>query len=609
MLPLLLPSLLALGSPAQAAEPLWFHPDETDAVEVVAPDGTLYGLPFEATGEVVLETRAPWLLGESPLVVQASRTRLPGVFRVQLPEGAEPFAASRELRAHVGVTWAHPDLLLPMQPRSLTNDPYVGDQWHLENTGQWDGMVDADIDVAAAWERATGEGGMVAVIDSGVDPLHPDLDVIPGRDYVDDDDDSSPEEGDGSGPHGTAAAGLAAALGDNELGVSGVARGSSVYGIRLLTSLEGKGSTTSEVGEAFVEAAEAGAWVINNSWGYADCAGGVLPAVIKTGLKTAEQEGRGGLGSVMVFSAGNDGCDNSDELILSYPTVIGVGATDDHDRHISYSSYGTGTDIAAPSGAVLTTDISGDSGYGSWDGDVDYTGGFSGTSAAAPIVSGVVLLMLEANPRLTAEQVREQLCATADRVDMVGGEWDAEGRSRWFGCGRVNAHAAVAAVANAAPAAPVPTNDGAEATLDAAFLAWSAPEDPDGDRLLYEVEWTLDGTFEAQVLDTAAPDTAVPWEPVVHTVQTDGTRLDFAGELEGDGVVTWRVRALDDWGPSPDSAEATLRVVSDRSTPSLAQWGGGGGGGGCAAVARPAGGFSVLLGLLGLLGLVRRRRG
>ena len=600
--------ILASMGPASAAEPLWFYPDESDAIEVVSQDGSLWGAPLGRTGQVVVHTAEPGALSRHPDVVAVRALRLPDTVLVTARDGADEFVLSRELRGWSGVDWAHPDLLLPLEPRSLTADAYSDDQWHLENTGQWGGLVDADINAAQAWQYATGEGGMVAVIDSGVDAAHPDLDVIVGYDYVSKDEDSAPEPGDSSGPHGTAAAGLAAAMGDNDLGVSGVARGSSVYSIRLISALGS--ASTSDVGDSFVEATDAGAWVISNSWGYADCYEGTLPAVMRNGLNYAEEQGRGGLGAAMVFSAGNDGCDNSDEVILSHPSVIGVGATDDHDRHIGYSSYGTSTDIAAPSGAVLTTDISGsDEGYGNWNGDYDYTGTFSGTSASAPIVSGVLLLMFDANPRLTAAQAREVLCETAEPVDAEGGEWDGEGRSKWFGCGRVNAGAAVAAVANDAPGAPVPWELTGEATLDRVMLGWEAVVDPDGDRLVYEVDWSLGDSLDPAE-DEGGDDTGGAEVAEVHTVQTEDPWLDLTSELDGTGVITWRVRAVDAWGAGEDSATAHLNLVEHEESVVLAEWREGESKG-CASASRsaPSGGralFPLLLGMLALMGLRRR---
>ena len=125
---------------------------------------------------------------------------------------------------------AHPDFIHEPQHHVMPNDPFVTDQWHLENTGQ-KGATGADINAETAWELTTGAGQLISIIDSGVDLGHPDLIGISGTDYIDDDDDSYPED---KNAHGTACAGLAASIGNNEIGGAGVAYDAEVYGVRML---------------------------------------------------------------------------------------------------------------------------------------------------------------------------------------------------------------------------------------------------------------------------------------------------------------------------------------------------------------------------------------
>lgn len=552
------PLLLALAfSPAAAAAaPAWFFPGRGPEIAVLGEDGRLYagdadgralpGAPgprARRTGALIVRAADDAALAALAALPQVASSRLLAGSRrqllLQVADGVDEVALSRALRQRPDVLWAHPDLALSPALTALPDDPYLSGQWHLENTGQGGWTAGVDIDAEAAWAVSTGAGQLVAVLDGGVQVDHPDLEVVGGWDYVDGDDDPSPDPAEDNAAHGTCAAGIAAAVGDNGVGVTGVAYDATVWGMRLL----GDGTTTSDVHDALVDSVDAGAAVLSNSWGFDNgCAAYALWATVEEALEYAEEEGRDGLGAVVVFSAGNGACDNGGDGLLAHEVVIGVAASNGDDDREWYSSYGEGVDITGPSGAILTTDMTGDQGYGSYEGDGDYVGSFSGTSASAPVVSGVVALMLAANPRLTAAQVRQALCETAEPmdVDSEDGAYDDQGWSPWYGCGRVNAAAAVLAVANAAPAAPTLTFPVASATEDRVLLQWAA-EDPDGDRLSYEVTWARTGD-EATTVTVAAPS------------------LDLTGLVAAGDVVGWSVRAVDRWGAG-EAATGTFEVL------------------------------------------------
>jgi subtilisin family serine protease len=270
-----------------------------------------------------------------------------------------------------------------------------------------------------------------------------------------------------------------------------------------------------------------------------------LYGVEQDALEYAETVGRGGLGSVVVFSAGNGGCDIVDNGLLAYPTVIAVSATGGTDDLEWYSSFGQHVDIAAPAG-VLTTDLVGDVGYGAWEGDTAYAGPFYGTSASCPIVAGTAALMLSANPRLTAADVRAALCETAERMDLVDAAWDANGWSPYYGCGRVDAAAAVWATADeGAPAAPVLVSPVAETYEDRVVLEWRADEP---DRLTYEVTWSVDG------------------DP--NLVATEATWIDLTDSVAAGDVVEWTVTASDRWGSGATaSGSFTVLAIPDAPKP------------------------------------------
>ena len=239
------------------------------------------------------------------------------------------------------VQWAHPDFVLDLTLSALPNDPLVSHQWHLENTGQT-GSVGVDINAEAAWAITAGAGQLISIIDTGVDLTHPDLAGFSGPDFVDNDEDNYPSGGNG---HGTACAGLAASVGNNEEGGAGVAYEAEVYGVRLL----GGETTMSDTYESIIRSVDAGASVLSNSWGFSSsCSGFSLPMMYVKALDYAEEEGRGGLGSVVLQAAGNDNCDISNDGLLDHPTVVAVAAHSSDDSKESYSSYGTPIDITAP---------------------------------------------------------------------------------------------------------------------------------------------------------------------------------------------------------------------------------------------------------------------
>jgi hypothetical protein len=134
------------------------------------------------------------------------------------------------------------------------------------------------------------------------------------------------------------------------------------------------------------------------------------------------------------------------------------------------------------------------------------------------------------------------VCDTATRMDLAGADYDADGWSPYYGCGRIDAGAAVAAVANGAPAAPVPRLVAETAELPRVLLAWEPAVDPDGDIRSYRVVWTVgEETREATVSETV---------------------LDIAGDVADGDVVTWTVAAEDTWGEGPASEPVTFTVIA-----------------------------------------------
>ena len=535
------------------ASNLSFYPS-TGQELVSVSDGMLGGVPVRRTGAVLLRTTAPEQIARRADVAQVKQ--LPGrghVLRVLAAAGVDEFELSRSLHDEPHVVWAHPDLALKTNHHSFPDDPYVGDQWHLENLGQEGRRPGIDMNVETAWQITSGAGQLIAILDTGVDLTHPDLVVTSGYDYIGQDDDSSPDrEADDDGyPHGTASAGLAAARGFNGEGIAGVAHGADIYAIRML----GDYLESSDIYTAIVEAADAGAAVLSNSWGIEDgCEGYPLVASMEDAFNYLERDARGGLGAVFVQSAGNSGCDFTPNQQASHKAVISVGAVNADDQREWYSNYGSQLDIVAPV-VVLTTDIQGEDGYGDWNGDQDYWNGYNGTSAAAPLVAGTMALMFAANERLTAKRARKVLCTTATRMDPEGGEYDATGWSPWYGCGRVDAGAAVAAVADRGPptwsASPVVLSPTVSAASDRIVVRWANANDPDGRSVKYKLTWWREMTpNQVEELD----DLHEPW-------------VDLTGQIAEGGRFSFFVEAYDTWGFGTPSETVTV----DITTPPVAE--------------------------------------
>ncbi len=521
----------------------WFYADQDGTRVAVNENGTVEGSAFRLNGALLAQAKHPALLRLHPEI--ANLQVLSGfgdVVRITPRDGVDLLALSRRLFQRSDVAWCHPDLDTPIVPMALPDDPYLSAQWHLHNTGQEGGLEGADINAFAAWEVTAGEGVLVAVLDSGVDTTHPDLSAVGGFDYTENDEDSTPPAGD---THGTLVAGTVAAVGDNALGGAGVAWAADIYGIRMI----GSGSLMA-TRDAFIEAVDAGAAVINNSWGYdtGGCSGLPLYGALRSAFDYAETAGRGGLGTVVVFSAGNWGCDESDNQMLAYPPIVGVSAVNSRDRLESYSVYGDIVDIAGQAGGIITPTLPGE---GNYRGDNTYSGGFSGTSSAAPIVSGVFALMFAANEHLTAADAREALCETATRFNLEEGAYDEEGWSRYFGCGRPDAAAAVHAVANGVPNQALPLSPLDQAYDTRVLLTWQPAVDPDGDPLQHWVRWwTNDDEESARTV-----------------LVEDGHRHDLTGEVEAGTELTWTVWATDRWGAGPVSEPITVAIAAPPTEP------------------------------------------
>lgn len=257
-------------------------------------------------------------------------------------------------------------------------DELASDQWALDS-----------IRASDAWATANGEGTIVAVVDTGVDATHPDLEgqVLYGTDFV-----APGGNGwaDGNG-HGTHVAGIIAAAKDNG-GVVGVAPGADILPVRVIDD-NGEG-WSSDVALGIAWAVDHDADVVNLSLG------GPADALITWAVRHAVD-----VGVSVVAAAGNERMSGNE---VSYPAadpgVLSVAATCPDGTSAAFSNYNASVDLAAPGTSILSSVPGG--GYESWD----------GTSMATPLVSGAIALVRSANPDWSADQVAEALTASAQRL-------------------------------------------------------------------------------------------------------------------------------------------------------------------------------------------------
>ncbi|MDT7604510.1 MAG: hypothetical protein QOF61_2507, partial [Acidobacteriota bacterium] len=344
------------------------------------------------------------------------------VERLRLSAGQDPQLISVLLASSPLVEFAEPNYLIKAD-QVAPNDPRFSEQWALFNQSTPGG----DIGVARAWPTTRGTTRtVVAVVDSGIDFAHPDL---RRNQWVNAKEPSATTDADGNGyagdrrgwdwvtnspavkdesGHGTAVAGIIAAEGNNGVGTTGVMWRASLMSLRVLDSTN-TGDVAGAV-EAIDYAAANGAQIVNISWGTGDASAALKDAIARAARRDV----------LFVCSAGNSGqdIDAASHYPASFdlPNLVSVAATDGSDTLTSFSNWGaTRASVAAPGVNILTTKAGG--GYDT----------VSGTSAAAPLVTGVAGLFRSLNAPLTVTQLKTALVSGARPVTALAGRVSAGG--------------------------------------------------------------------------------------------------------------------------------------------------------------------------------------
>lgn len=371
----------------------------------------------------------------------------------------------------------------------IFNDPMLPDQWHYYNDGSLNNSVaGSDINVIPVWNRGvTGSSEViVAVVDGGVDYTHEDLAANMWRNPEQSGDRAYGWNFVSGGPlvtaddHGTHVAGTIAAVNNNGKGVCGIAGGdgTSSSGVRIMSCQIFQGEDGASGAEAIKWAADHGAVIAQNSWGYnfeseKDALGYMTSTVDKAAIdyfiKNAgfDENGRqtGPMaGGIVIFAAGNDGWSIGHPG--DYENCVAVAAIGADYRAAYYTNYGSWVDVAAPGGdvqkgrQVMSTLPGNQYGY------------MQGTSMACPHVSGVAALIVSENARrgYTSTALRKTLEGTVRDISAYN-------RSKYIGKGLVDAYRAVVGTNSRPPAAV--GNFKAEAVSNNIHFSLTVPSDPD----------------------------------------------------------------------------------------------------------------------------------
>lgn len=390
--------------------------------------------PSYVDGEIIVKYRNPTqgAVAAKSLGMEVKRTMArPGVSLLKLPSMTTVPQAIAALKANPDVEYAEPNFRR-FKRAAIPNDPLFGQQWGLRNTGQANfvstgpaGTPGADLNMVEAWD-ANGDGTpdrtgsptvTVAVIDDSVKIDHEDLaaNIVPGHDYRDDDDDPSPEDSDDF--HGTLVAGCIGAVGNNGIGVAGVAWNSKLMPLRF-------GFDSASEADSIQFAIDNGAKIINASFGG--------PGFSQTEFDAIDDANAAGI--VFVAAAGNHDS-NIDVAELDYPAnydlpnIVSVAATNRQDGVASFSQYGpVSVDVAAPGLQIVTTTSNGTNTYST---PSDTSFGVSGTSFASPYVAGVAALIKSQIPAASVAEIKARLIESGEPgqdagVLTAGGRVDAD---------------------------------------------------------------------------------------------------------------------------------------------------------------------------------------
>ncbi len=452
---------------------------------------------------------------------------------VELPPEISLLNAIHQLQNHAAVIHVEPNYQVELVQATpddlLPNDFYFDRSWGLNNTGQFEGTVDADIDLPEAWSLGTGSRDVkVAVIDTGIDFFHPDIrdnlwvnpDEIPGNgmdddqngyvddvygfDFVSDDGDPFDDQG-----HGTHVAGIIGAVANNRKGSAGVSQEVSLMAIKSF-GVSGSADVATVV-RAMRYAIDHGADIINASWGV-----DIRSELMRTAVEEAAQA------DVLFVAAG--GNRQSEQLFYpaAFDDTVGVGATDKNDQRTRFSNYGSFIDLAAPGQTIFSTLPDNRFGF------------LSGTSMAAPHVTGAAVLALARHPDWTARDLTRMLLNAVDPIQP----------NKPIGSGRLNAFKAQQ-IFERLP----------RAELDLPEILGS----------VIHLQGSADGeNFSHYEMSVGSGPSPLEWQKIHQSkvpVTSDALVLNYNTEDLNDGIHTFRLEVTDTFGQT-NTVKQTVEIAN-----------------------------------------------
>jgi subtilisin family serine protease len=387
----------------------------------------------------------------------------------------------------------------------IPNDPGYASQWHLPK-----------VSAPAGWDITIGSSTIrIAIIDSGVDPSHPDLigKLVPGFNFLSDNLDTHDVKG-----HGTAVAGTAAAMTNSGIGVAGLAWSNSIMPLVVLNS--NNYATYADIASAIIYAADHSAKVINISIG-----GSSYSSTLQNAVNYAWNKGL-----VIAASAMNNNT-STPYYPAALTNVLAVAATDKNDAKASFSNFGSWIDVAAPGTYIYTTNRGGS--YGNW----------AGTSFSSPLVAALAALVFSKNPKLTNAQVVDLIKKNADDRGTAGFD-------PYFGWGRINAARTLQAAAVTPALSVAITSPTSGSTVSGIVPITAATSSPIG---IAKVQFYVDGALKST--DLLSPY-SYSWNSTglsgSHTLVAKA--YDVAGNIASSSPVTVSV-------VPPDTTPPTVKIT------------------------------------------------
>lgn len=513
----LVPGLVAFAparpAAARSIEPSIVRSATTAPAARIAPDQPRLLVRFRSDATAAQRAAAIASVGATP---DAVLDRI-DVTRVAIPISTDPMGDDIGLSA---LRLSRDPAVLSVEPDSTASvDFSPNDPFYLNDPsfglGQW-GIRKAHVD--QAWDLVRGSPSIiVAVIDTGIDPGHPDLAgvALPGNTFLSAPDPSCPAGSriDDNG-HGTHVAGLIAANGNNGIGIAGVAFGVKILPIKAL-DCQGAG-LMSDVASAVIWATDHGARIINISLGSS-----AAQVTLQDAIRYAVSHN-----ILVVAAAGNCGALSSRCATLNeaqypgaYPEVLAVAATDENDGHASFSNVGTYVGVSAPGVRIYSTTPTYPTTLSRSNPSSASYASFSGTSQASPFVAGVAALIVSREPGLSVAQLIDRIRSTADDLGSPGVD-------AVFGAGRVNALRAVTSSATVRygafyDASAVPTRGTIGVPMSAAVKLTNTSS----------FTWTASGANPVTL--------AYHWADLANnTVIWDGQRSPLPADVPAGGTVT-----------------------------------------------------------------------